>query len=222
MTFRLRARPQHAHLFTIKNLYTSNYFSLYLYNENFIYRDSILTSDLIIELGNGTFDQWKTFHFHWSDFSTLTINYLYTYTINLSLKSLFSSNDQTQIYIGNGFRGCLEHFLIGEDLYIPFWKNDNIEADDRTNKFLLEQNENILLNNCTFNGICEKFFCEYGECVGDFDRGKCLCEKGWTGEKCQININECELGHNCTKNGLCQDHLDGFYTCLCQAGFTGK
>ena len=39
LSFRLRARPQHAHLLTIKNLYTSNYFSLYLFDQNLIYRD---------------------------------------------------------------------------------------------------------------------------------------------------------------------------------------
>jgi hypothetical protein len=59
--------------------------------------------------------------------------------------------------------------------------------------------------------------------VNDFDRGKCLCHLGWNGDFCQININECEQGNNCSKdNGICQDHLDGFYTCNCHQGFTGK
>jgi len=223
ISFRLRARSQHAHLLTIKNLYTSNYFSLYLYDQNLIYRDSILTTDLIIELNNETFENWTTFHLHWSDFSTLTINYLYTYTINLSLKSLLTSNDQTQIFIGNGFRGCLEYVLIGENLYIPFYNDIIYENDTRTNKFFIEQIENIQINNCTFNNICENIFCQNGECVNDFDRGKCLCHLGWNGDFCQININECEQGNNCSKdNSICQDHLDGFYTCNCHQGFTGK
>ena len=152
----------------------------------------------------------------------MTINYLLTYTINLSLKSLLASNDQTQIYIGNGFRGCLEYFLIGEDLYIPFSKSINEDIDQRTKKFLLEQNENLLINNCTFDDSCQKIFCEYGQCMNDFDRGKCVCDRGWMGEKCQINIDECQLGHNCSANGFCQDHLEGFYTCICQPGFTGQ
>ncbi|CAF3534312.1 unnamed protein product [Adineta steineri] len=222
LSFRLRARSQHTHLLTIKNLYTSNYFSLYLHDENLIYRDSILTTDLIIELNNETFDEWTTFHLHWSDFSTLTVNYLYTYTVNLSLKSLLTSNSQTQIFIGNGFRGCLEYVLVGENLYIPFYNNIIYENDTRTNKFFTEQIENIQINNCTFNHICENMNCQNGQCASDFDQGKCICNHGWNGKLCQININECEQGNNCSKeNSICVDHLDGYYTCKCNQGFTG-
>ncbi|UJR36501.1 hypothetical protein I4U23_029222 [Adineta vaga] len=222
LSFRLRARSQHTHLLTIKNLYTSNHFSLYLFGDNLIYRDSIRTTDLIIELNNETFDDWTTFHFHWSDFSTLTINYLYTYTINLSLKSLLTSNGQTQIFIGNGFRGCLEYVLIGENLYIPFYNESIFENDTRTNRFFTEQMENIQINNCTFNRICENIDCQNGQCISDFDQGKCACHPGWYGDMCQVNINECEQGNNCSKeNSICIDHIDGYYTCQCHEGFTG-
>ncbi len=147
---------------------------------------------------------------------------MYTYTINLSLKSLLTSNDQTQIFIGNGFRGCLEYVLIGENLYIPFYNDLIDENDTRTNKFFIEQIENIQINNCTFDHICENLFCQNGECMNDFDRGKCVCNRGWIGEFCQININECEQGNNCSKNSFCEDHLNGFYTCNCYQGFTGQ
>ncbi|CAF3833457.1 unnamed protein product [Rotaria magnacalcarata] len=223
ISFRLRARPQNAHLLTIKNLYTSNYFSLYLFGQNLIYRDSILTTDLIIELNESVFDEWTTFHLHWSDFSTLTINYLFTYTINLSLKSLLTPNSQTQIYIGNGFRGCLEFVLIGENLYVPFYNDIIYDNDTRQNKFFIEQIENIHINNCSFNHVCENVNCQNGLCYSDFDRGKCICNIGWNGDFCQMNINECELGNNCSKeNSICEDHLDGYYTCKCQQGFTGQ
>lgn len=97
------------------------------------------------------------------------------------------------------------------------------ENDTRTNKFFLEQIENIQINNCTFNNICENIFCQNGECINDFDRGKCLCNHGWNGEFCQSNINECEQGNNCSKeHSICQDQLDGYYICKCDQGFTGK
>lgn len=223
ISFRLRARSQHAHLLTVKNVYTSYYFSLYLYDQNLIYRDSILTTDLVIELNNRVFEEWTTFHLHWSDFSTLTINYLYTYTVNLSFKSLLTSNGQTQIFIGNGFRGCLEYVLIGDNLYIPFYGEALYENDARRNKFFVEQLENVQINNCTFNNICENMHCLNGECFEDFDRGRCLCHRGWTGELCQLNIDECQQGNNCSKeNSVCVDHLDGYYTCKCNQGFTGQ
>ena len=31
-----------------------------------------------------------------------------------------------------------------------------------------------------------------------------LCNLGWTGDFCQININECEQGNNCSKNSFCE------------------
>lgn len=223
ISFRLRARAQHAHLLTIKNLYTSNYFSLYIYGHNLIYRDSILTSDIIIELNEKVFEQWSTFHLQWTDFSTLTINYLHTYSVNLSFQSLLTSNGQTQIYVGNGFRGCLEYVLIGENLYLPFYNDNLYENDARKNKFVVEQIENIHINNCTFNHVCENVNCFNGLCYTDFDRGICLCNIGWNGDFCQNNIDECELGNNCSKeNSVCQDHLEGYYTCDCHPGFTGQ
>jgi len=176
-----------------------------------------------MELNNETLNDWRTFHFHWSEFSTLTINYLHTYTINLSLKTLLTSTGQTQIFLGSGFRGCLEYVLIGDNLYIPFYNDIIYENDTRTNKFFTEQIENIQINNCTFNHMCDKRNCHNGQCFTDFDQGKCLCDHGWNGEFCQININECEQGNNCSKeNSICVDHLDGYYTCKCHQGFTGQ
>lgn len=223
ISFRLRARPQRTHLLTIKNLYTSDYFSLYLFDQNLIYRDSIHTTDLLIELNNETFEQWTSFHLYWSDFSTLTFNHQQSFTVKLSLKSLLTPTGQTQIFIGNGFRGCLEYLLVGEQFYLPFYDDRYEKFRFRTKKFLIEQFENVKINNCTFDGICEKVECQHGHCVEDFDRGKCMCQLGWSGEFCQSNIDECAQGNNCSKeNGVCVDHPDGYYTCECHPGFTGR
>jgi hypothetical protein len=223
LSLRLRARSQRAHLLTIKNMYTSHYISLYLYDQHLIYRDSILTSDLLIDLPNTIFDNWTRLHFYWSEFSTVTINHLFTYTISLSLKSLLTLNGQTQIFIGNGFHGCLDDVVIGENIYVPFYYEHDIRFTHRRNRFSIEQFEHIQINNCTFDGICNETICEHGHCVKDFDQGKCLCQLGWTGEHCQTDINECEQENNCSKNkSICEDHPHGFYTCRCHAGFTGQ
>lgn len=47
----------------------------------------------------------------------------------------------------------------------------------------------------------------------------CLCVDGITGEKCEININECD-SNPCSKFGTCVDQV-GAYFCECEAGFTG-
>lgn len=40
---------------------------------------------------------------------------------------------------------------------------------------------------------------------------------GYTGEYCQINIDECQ-GHYCRNHAVCVDGVNS-YTCLCQVGY---
>lgn len=49
---------------------------------------------------------------------------------------------------------------------------------------------------------------------------QCICNPGWTGEFCDININDCS-GHPCENGGICTDLIDGF-SCTCDLGYTGK
>lgn len=46
----------------------------------------------------------------------------------------------------------------------------------------------------------------------------CVCPAGLEGEKCQLNVNDCES--NPCQRGECVDGLNTF-TCLCPAGVTG-
>ncbi|UJR09595.1 hypothetical protein I4U23_013830 [Adineta vaga] len=224
LTFRLRAYSQSAHLLTIRNLFTSKYFSLYFSSDQLIYRHSNLTDDLIIPLNQQTFRQWTTFHFQWLENSTLMFNHTLTYTMNLTLEDeIFSLDHPMEITIGDGFRGCLEYVLLGNDLYVPFYENLNIGNLTYINEIQIEQFENILINNCSFNNVCANMLCHNGQCINDFDRGKCLCNQGWEGDTCEQNIDECQQGNNCSiEHSVCVDHLDGYYTCKCQQGFTGK
>ena len=183
-----------------------------------LYRELNSTDDLIIQLTNQTFEQWTTFHFQWTDNSTLIFNNLTSYSINLTFDEIFLPNNSIQITIGNGFRGCLEYFLIGGNLYVPFYNQTLPET-----QIQIEHLENIAINNCTFENICEKIICQHGECITDFDRGKCLCNLGWEGDFCEKNIDECARGNNCSKeHSTCEDQLNGYYTCKCQQGFTGN
>ncbi|KAH9487813.1 hypothetical protein Btru_068326 [Bulinus truncatus] len=48
----------------------------------------------------------------------------------------------------------------------------------------------------------------------------CICHKGWTGARCDVNINECVTQENiCSYNEVCHDLL-GSYECRCRDGFT--
>jgi len=50
---------------------------------------------------------------------------------------------------------------------------------------------------------------------------KCQCHQGWTGDKCQLDIDECQGNNPCKNGGTCTN-LPGNYTCDCSSGYTGK
>ncbi|CAG5117093.1 unnamed protein product, partial [Candidula unifasciata] len=68
-------------------------------------------------------------------------------------------------------------------------------------------------NNCSLHGTCTS----YGSV-----RALCMCDPGYTGDRCETNINECALNANgCLYNGTCQDGSDT-YSCSCVNGFSGS
>ena len=223
LSFKFRARPQSSHLFTITNRQNNHFISFYLAEQNLVYRNANSNKSFSIEMPNRTVDSWNDFSIHWSNQSTLMINRDHAYRINLTAQSIFLVNQMVEIYIGDGFRGCLDQFRLGSHLYVPFYEQILIENDTRSNRLIVEQLENIQINNCSFENVCYDVHCQHGQCQADFDRGICLCDLGWHGDQCELNIDECQLGHNCSKeHGTCQDHPDGYYTCHCTPGFTGK
>ncbi|CAH3155765.1 unnamed protein product [Porites lobata] len=63
-----------------------------------------------------------------------------------------------------------------------------------------------------------------GSCF--FDEGKdtsaCSCSPQWRGEKCEIDINECETGkHHCDSHAFCNS-TKGSYNCTCKPGYFGN
>ncbi|XP_028910838.1 sushi, von Willebrand factor type A, EGF and pentraxin domain-containing protein 1 isoform X8 [Ornithorhynchus anatinus] len=64
-------------------------------------------------------------------------------------------------------------------------------------------------NPCHNSGTCEQVGSGY----------ICACPPGYTGVKCEVDINECSSSP-CLNNGVCKDGIKAF-TCHCQAGFTG-
>lgn len=66
-----------------------------------------------------------------------------------------------------------------------------------------------------YDGPCE----HGGTCVNTIGSFKCHCEPGFTGPRCEININECE-SNPCQNEGTCLDN-PGHFTCVCMPGFTG-
>ena len=71
-------------------------------------------------------------------------------------------------------------------------------------------------NECSQVGICQNG----GRCINTQGAYQCQCMSGWTGDNCEIDINEC-ISAPCMNGGTCQNTL-GSYMCTCQAGFTGN
>ncbi|RDD40666.1 Deleted in malignant brain tumors 1 protein, partial [Trichoplax sp. H2] len=75
---------------------------------------------------------------------------------------------------------------------------------------------------CTV-GSCGSFPCVHGTCVSNTTMGgdyNCSCEAGWTGQNCEIEINEC-ISSPCSGNATCIDLFLG-YSCKCPQGYYGS
>ncbi|KAM9329386.1 sushi, von Willebrand factor type A, EGF and pentraxin domain-containing protein 1 [Gastrophryne carolinensis] len=66
------------------------------------------------------------------------------------------------------------------------------------------------LNPCQNSGTCKQVGSGY----------TCSCLRGYTGTKCEINIDECK-SMPCRNNGFCKDGI-GTFECQCATGFRGS
>ncbi|RXG56460.1 Protein kinase C-binding protein NELL2 [Armadillidium vulgare] len=72
-------------------------------------------------------------------------------------------------------------------------------------------------NGTTCKPVC-KSQCRNGGVCSDPD--VCTCRLGYTGESCEIDVDECALElHHCPKNSVCIN-LPGWYMCQCGQGYS--
>lgn len=69
-------------------------------------------------------------------------------------------------------------------------------------------------------GQCSSIQCQNGGlCIVNRHEPYCYCPAGFTGQSCEIDMNECS-SEPCYNGGTCIDHPQG-YTCRCPPGFSG-
>lgn len=74
----------------------------------------------------------------------------------------------------------------------------------------------ILTNPCRIRD------CNVGSCTLDANNNpSCVCPSGWTGEFCNIDIDECLMSTDECVDGAKCSNIDGGYECTCQSGYDG-
>src|SRR5437868_2314190 len=67
---------------------------------------------------------------------------------------------------------------------------------------------------------CASTPCQHGgTCLDQSNSFFCSCPGGWSGVKCQTNINECS-SLPCANGGTCMDQTNSFF-CTCTSGYSG-
>ncbi|RDD35931.1 Scavenger receptor cysteine-rich domain superfamily protein, partial [Trichoplax sp. H2] len=70
-------------------------------------------------------------------------------------------------------------------------------------------------------GSCASYPCVHGTCTSNSTGGyNCSCSYGWTGQQCQMSVNEC-ASNPCSANATCIDQHTS-YVCLCPDGYYGS
>ncbi|CAG2219381.1 PLG [Mytilus edulis] len=69
-------------------------------------------------------------------------------------------------------------------------------------------------------GTCSEHLCQHGStCVEDHGKFTCICNPGFLGAQCNIDIDGC-ASDPCRYGGVCHDKVNS-YICVCPSGFTG-
>ena len=59
-----------------------------------------------------------------------------------------------------------------------------------------------------------------GTCIDGVSEYSCHCVTGFTGQHCQININDC-VNVSCQNEAVCRDLINSYH-CDCPPGYEGK
>ncbi|UMM39588.1 hypothetical protein L5515_016577 [Caenorhabditis briggsae] len=132
------------------------------------------------------------------------------------------SKNEASLFIGeqgqNVIFACLDDFQLGSYPKLSFTKAKIPTSAE--NWILTEKTE--VGTGCTSSEQCGLFSTclNGGICVDIWNKRKCTCPIGFTGENCEENVNDCKYV-DCGKNGYCLDGIDDA-KCICNNGFSGE
>lgn len=85
---------------------------------------------------------------------------------------------------------------------------------------IVECSENTFGNNCTEVCKCVTKNSLNPNQTCDSETGQCECKRGWTGDECEKDVNECDAEDMCVEiaNAACHN-VEGSHECACLRGF---
>jgi len=106
------------------------------------------------------------------------------------------------------------------DKWMPYFL-EKMESKFST-KVVVQENKEDIQKVVQGINICHKSPCQNGAtCLVDILAGYiCQCPPGYSGKKCEINVDEC-ASNPCTNSGTCSDLINDF-ACECVPGYSGK
>ncbi|XP_028919839.1 protein crumbs homolog 1 isoform X2 [Ornithorhynchus anatinus] len=148
-----------------------------------------------------------------------------TVTSTVATGNLNFLKEETDIYVGDrafdhldGLRGCLSSIEIS-GIYLSYFESTDGHAEKPQEEQFLKISANSVVTGCLRVDACGSAPCLHGgDCEDTYDSYRCACPVGWTGMRCEINVDEC-LSNPCV-HGNCSDRVAS-YVCVCEPGYTG-
>ncbi|XP_058556115.1 protein crumbs homolog 1 isoform X1 [Neofelis nebulosa] len=139
--------------------------------------------------------------------------------------SLNFLKDDTDIYVGDravgntqGLKGCLSTIEIS-GIYLSYFENVHGFTNKPQEEQFLKISINSVVTGCLQLNACNSNPCLHGgSCEDIYSSYHCLCPLGWSGTRCELNIDEC-FSNPCI-HGNCSDRVAAYH-CRCEPGFTG-
>ncbi|CAD5229282.1 unnamed protein product [Bursaphelenchus okinawaensis] len=226
LTFSLRTRSEKARILTLRLRNDTMFMKIDGRGVNFGLKtnDGVVNDTVRTDVVDG---QWhsvnlfvknKQLYANFDNMSSIKIfrDFRWEYDVKDDFDSVVFGKDGSD----GSFKGCLHNVKLSSYPYVTFFGAEGsgfIEGSHLVASKLI----NIRPDGCHSKSLCDSNPCKNGALCKDlFDKQSCECAKGFEGEFCEINVNECNGVTDCGENGVCVDDIATF-KCQCKKGFSG-
>ncbi|XP_072804858.1 protein crumbs homolog 1 isoform X1 [Vicugna pacos] len=117
-----------------------------------------------------------------------------------------------------GLQGCLSTIVVG-GVHLSYFENVRGFLNKPQEEQFLKVSVNTVATGCLQLNACKSNPCLHGgHCEDTYSSHHCACPEGWSGPRCERDIDEC-LSDPCI-HGNCSDRVAAYH-CRCEPGYTG-